>query len=446
MQEDIAQLLRKTRFSKHEYGGVRLFHNQSEKMRQQVSLSFTAPTPNVRETQEKKLLLDLYLNAISRGTRKHPSVDSIIRAVRSSRTENPGAAVSHTPNRLILTMYLVLAPGKAGKTSLRTASDIIIELFTDSLLNARGGERLFEQARAEELKEIDDDNSKHVKQASEEFERRFYKNTRALDIGDMANIIRNARMSQVRNLFEGFISSSYPTIIHSGELSPDTVWQGLEGVVSALRPRGDQASVRETPIDLMSAPGPRYHKQGPSEQMIFLRGYPLRKIPKTHEERYRLGVFNSVLGGGFGGELNTVMREKHSLVYSISSHDYRYLNAILLKTQHEAKHFSRIERISGDVVRYVVAGEFSDRTFKTAKKKVMDSYILKRRSDLACNSPEYRVEAAFKREVLAIDLEDPEVAYAKIGGLDKESVISTAQEFIDPDSSQILTYWKGGAR
>ncbi|MBI5397851.1 insulinase family protein [Candidatus Woesearchaeota archaeon] len=438
LDQAVIQLLERAEFSQHIVKGARVSYNRAESARHVAYVCFTRRYETSLAAQSTETLLDLYLRALLKGTSRHPSSDALTRAFRGVRVEQ--SALFTDRNQDLLTMGLPL------KFSSMDAVAQIFDVVDEMLSNPRAATdgSVFENVRKEHLDSIEDRIGNHDARASTLFFRKFFPQSAALEDEDEKTIVKEATFHSLQRIAKEHLSGSAVTLLYSGHADlSDIVEQFLSRVT--VYGHGTEALPAPEVEWLPKVTGP-VHECGPSQQMQFIRAYPLEDALRHPEDWAALKLVNQLLGGsGWTSPLMQIIREKHHLVYGIRSLYLPKKNVIFISTSHEPAVYTKIVELMDGIVADIAEGSFSDDAFGKAKAQLLEEHLVSYGHGLStCDQPDFRVNNAYNQFVRrAVDLSRLE-SYRILAAVQPSDARHAAQRFLDPMRSQIFTYSKSG--
>lgn len=93
-----------------------------------------------------------------------------------------------------------------------------------------------------------------------------------------------------------------------------------------------------------------------------------------YERQYVLPVFNLIYGGGSDGKLFKIVREKHSLCYSIASRSVKYDHLLIIKTAINKENFDKSTSLIEKILNDMKKGKFTNTEIEIAKK-ILDTAL-----------------------------------------------------------------------
>lgn len=448
IDQNVISLLEQTKFSRHELDGVLSYYNEAQSTRQGAKLYFVSRYATPEAAHQAEILMDIYLRAIEKGTPNYPTKDSLERAFRSARTTIPDLYTNRILNQLMFVVSLSFPSGEIAKRSLEHILSVINEVLTSPRVRTPDeGAEVMEEARGEVINSIKDRAQNHSARASSLFLQRYFPNI--LPFGDETEeeIVRQASVNELAETFDKQLAESFPVLLFSGDTPFESIADSLIPFVASYAGKGN-GSVLTMPQPLVFPEvGAPVFEYGPSDQMQFLRAYPLTSIPEKEDEKAELGVVNYILGGSWTGQLMQIVREKHHLVYSIKSSYGKSKNMIRVSTEHNPAFYSRIEGLTREIVEDIASGNFTDEQFAKAQDELLEGVLISPgRSLITCNQPGFRLDRAYSQFIAKTTKLSPVEEYLLMASLEPCSARQTVQRYLNPNISQIFTYSKEGGK
>ena len=196
------------------------------------------------------------------------------------------------------------------------ALDVLTDMITNSVIDRTE----FESERKVILEEI----AMHEDSPDEIVHDLFYRSMWANHpLGRPVLGFNDTIGSVTRDQVAGYLSERYMpknlVVAAAGNVDHDELVGRVEAL---LTEKGDgRRTLREGSAPLMSS-GLRVHKR-PTEQAHIILG--TEGLPRNHDDRHKLALLDTILGGGMSSRLFQEIREKRGLAYSVYS--YRALFA-----------------------------------------------------------------------------------------------------------------------
>lgn len=102
-------------------------------------------------------------------------------------------------------------------------------------------------------------------------------------------------------------------------------------------------------------------------------GYKIETLT-DYERRYVLPVFSNVFGEGPDAKLFKVVREKHSLCYTIRSNASRHRNILMVSAGISAKNYDKATELINAEFKNFKEGNISEQDLQAAKRYLVNSY------------------------------------------------------------------------
>lgn len=438
----VITLLEQAEFSRHDLDGLVVYHNRAESSRQMARLCFVAQYDTPKEAAEAELLSGFYLRAAERGSEHYPTKDSLTRAFLGARTALPDINLERRRDMLFFAIDLSVPAGEKGKPSLEHSLSLANIMLNSPLVRTPDeGPAIMELAREGSIRIIEDAVQDHSERATRLYSERYFPAIYPLDTGGELDILRKAGLSDIVDAYEGFLSRSVPVALISGDSPVEEIAVPLSGFAAGQAPKGEESVLSQPEVLQMPAAGEPVFEHGPSEQMQFLRCYPLAEVPDSMRDRAALAVVNTILGGGWTGRLMQVIREKHHLVYGISSAYQRFMNSIILKTEHDPALYKKISQLTQGIVNEIASGRFTNNEFEAVQDQMLEQMLVSSQGGLAtCDQPSFRIDRASDRFISKVAELSLAEAYRLVASLSPEEGRRACRRYLGPSESQIFTY------
>ncbi len=446
LDESVVDMLEDTEFSRHETDSLLTYHNKAEPSTQKAKLCLVSEYDTAEEAAVAELLTDFYLAAINKGSEKYPSSDALTRAYWSTRTNGPSLYTMRSRDRLTFTMDISIPPGDKGEATLEHVFSIVDDtLSSPLLLTEDDGERILEEAREQCINGIEDNIKNHSGRAHTLFKSRFFPEMEPLSMEAELEMIQTASLSKLTSAYEGLLSKSFPVLLFSGDSKLDEIQGQFINFAKEYEGTGEESVLQQPEILRMSTEQMPIAETGPSQQMQFIRAYPLIETPSTAEDKAALKVVNNILGGGWTGYLMQIIREEHHLVYGINSSYNRFTDSFTIRTEHDPSNYEKMSKLTQEIVEHVASGGFTDEEFVKMQEQMLEGMLVGGgRNLVSCDQPGFRIGEAYKQFIIQTVDQAPAERYKILAGLSPEDGRRAAQKYLNPAINQIFTYSSGG--
>lgn len=445
VDEEVISLLKEASFKEYVLGSTLVYCNEADSARQMAYLCFITDYDNPLEAQAAEVLGDFFLQAMEKGTPEYKTKGSLIRAFRSARTDKPEPHFARAHHKLIFNIPLVFPAGENGENSLKYVLKLVDKGLASPLVRIpEENVPVVEQARAETMHEIQERMMNHGGRARSLFNRKYFANL-PLSEEDEARIVKKASADNLLEMFDAFLERSFPIVLFSGDMSPKTLETLLIPFMQKYAGNGNKSVLTEPVIEQLPKAGEPVFEKGPSDKMIFIRGYPLKEVPGNEREKYLLFMLGYILGGSWKSPLMQIIREKHNLVYGIFSSYFPERNMVAIETNHDPLFYDKIAELSGEIAGGVLEGNVTEEQVGWARSDLLERKVITYSGSLvSCNQPSYRITDAFNRFILKKSKLSLKDGYKMIDSIGIDDLKSAAGKFFDTNENQIFTYSKTG--
>lgn len=443
---DVVALLEETDFSRHNLDGILTYHNKAESTRQVARLCFTTHYDTPEEAAVEELLFGFYFRAVIKGTPEYPTNGALARAFLSNRMPQPTLHLQRIRDKILFAMDFHVPAGEKGINSLEHGLDVIDTMLTSPLaLTADEGPRIIEQVREEYIRGIEDGIQNHRKRAETLFYERYFPAIEPLEEESQLDILSGASLSDIVESYEAFLSHSFPVLLISGDLPVEEIAEPLLRFAEKYAGTGDESVLSPPEILQMPPVSEPHFEYGPSEQMHFIRLYPLAEVPDNSRDRLALAVVNHILGGGWTGHLMRVIREKHHLLYYIDSECQKFMNCINLQTEHDPALYGKISQLTQKIVKGIASGKFTDEEFEMVQDMLLEQTLIRFQGNLTtCDQPSFRIGNAHDMFIAKNTPLSLAETYKLLASLSPEDGRRAAKRYLKPKANQVFTYSKLG--
>ncbi|PZN09077.1 MAG: insulinase family protein [Bacillota bacterium] len=413
-------------FTRHELPGLRV-HVRPDPRFKRVTAVLAWQMPLAAETASPFALLPRLLR---RGTRRHPDLPSLERALADLYGAHLGVGVEKMGDRHLATLTLTwpagrFVPGAAGpgEALARRALGLLLEVFAEPYLEGEGfpAQRVEEErtAQIQRIRALVNDKASYALRhcvehlcAGEPYgisELGDPDRLATLDGEDLVRLHRRVRAVAPLDL------------LITGPVEPGAV---VEAVAEAWAARGGgPREVLELPPPVIRGPRPeprRVEETLPMEQGWLVLG--LRApIGFDHPLRPALEMYNGILGGFVHSKLFMNVRERASLAYSAWSRLVRGKGLILAMAGIDPRRRADAEAIMLRQIDDMAAGRIDDRELEATRRSLVNGL----RSDQ--DQPAAVIRTALESLVYGHD-EDPEAAIARLQEVGRDEVRQVAQQ------------------
>jgi len=345
----------------------------------------------------------------------------------------------------MFTLPITMQGEKALGGIIETADEI---LETSLLLNPKNTSDVLEKVRAQKLKVLEKGISNHQKMSMMKEQNIFLPSYTPLTHQDNISIVKNATFSEMQQAFNDLISRSFPVASLSGNMDPENFMAATSDFILEYGGNGTEEVLRRPQVYKMSETTNPHHAYGPSEQIQFLRSYPLIETPENPKEELALECANNILGNGWTGKLMQVIREKHHLVYGIRSSYVKSQDRLFINTEHAPDTYGQIESLTRELVEDFARGNFTREEFDHQKNELLESLVTEK-GRLGCEHPKFRILSAQRQLITQTSPMPLADKYRLLSEVTYNDAQEAVEKFIDSEQNQIFTYsnreWNNGA-
>ncbi len=445
LDSQILNLLEQTKFTRHDQDNIRIFHNEADSSRQQAEIYFIAKYDCVENASKAEILNDFYLQALNEGSLKHPSKDALQRVLTNSRAQF--STYTLRKNQCLLWKLSATGQsGKKGKTSLKNVLDLAREMINTPKVLGKEGKKTIEELRKQKIESIKGRISNHSSQAGKIFGARYFPQTNLIDDATELEIVKNAKLEDLKYAFDMQLNASSPVMAFSGDLSFKHFLDTSMPFVETYRGEGTENSLYEKQIRELVKMGDPFFAQGPSEQMHLKIAYPLDKIPKTDEDKTALQLVNDILGGSWTSPLMQIIREKHHLVYGIHSTFQDTGNVFLIYTEHNPRDYAKVRDLTQEIVTDFSKGNFTREQFEKSKSCLLEKFVMNHGDGglETCDQPGFRLSQAYEQFISKEEQPNLQEKYKIMANIEFEDAQKVAKEYLNANKCQIFTYSNKG--
>jgi predicted Zn-dependent peptidase len=277
------------------------------------------------------------------------------------RIENVGGELNAYTTREKTTYYVSCLKKYAGRA---------VDLLTDISFNSVFPEKELQKEKKVILEEIDMYEDSAEESIYDDFYALLFKeHPLGYNILGTKETVKNLSRETILD----FIKQHYVahTIVLStvGDLTPSQAKKLGERFVSEIPLQKSGTPPRFAPVDSVTFSEKYIKDFAQSHCIIGSRAYS-----RYDEKRYTLSLINNILGNaGMSARLNMAVREKHGLVYSISSHysNYRDAGVFTVYFGCEAKNLTRCQDIIRRELKNMREKKFSSRQLHQSKVQLL---------------------------------------------------------------------------
>lgn len=344
-----------------------------------------------------------------KGTKKRPSAMAI-----SSVIDGIGGEFNAFTGKETTGYYI-----KAGKDKVELCMDILSDMLTESLLDAKE----IEKEKGVIIEEINLYEDTPMRKIGDIYETLLYGDTPlGWDIAGEKEIIRSITREDFVAYMGSLYSAGNMTVVVAGGIEEPMIEELTAkyfGTMNSFTTKTFDpiAENQQKPALLI--------KEKKTEQIHIALG--VRTIPVDHPDEYPLSVLASVLGGGMSSRLFEEVREKRGLAYYVRTHSDHYLDAgslVTLAGIDPARVDSAVAVIM-DEYRRVANGtlNITDEEFRKAKEYLKGHFVLELEDSRAVASFYAHEELTEKK------VKDPSEVISLIESVTKEQVDQAGKKY-----------------
>lgn len=429
----VLNMLRQMEFTQSNLPNARFYYNHAASSTNIAELCFTAKYNSSYDAQMAETLIDLHLRVSEKGTHDFPSKDRLIRAYKSQQAVPVQMYTERQLNKLTLVVPLKYESEK----------DLLVQstLLHQMLLSPHGFSQrtIFEKVKDEEIKKIEDRITNHELMASTKFKQCFFPSLSPLSEDKEKEIINNSEPWLLDFALQKHINNSTACVLASGPLPEQEVSSTIQKQFGDFL-KSKHSYKKCAPLK-MKRIGEPIQKIGPSEQMHFIRAYPLQKKLTNIREQLCLEMANEILGGSWNSPLMQIIREQHHLVYGIGSTFFPALQLLSISTSHNPKDLKKIDKLTEIITTNIIRGNIPKIQFEIEKERMLENYIAQSHHNIqTCDSPLMRIDYAHRRYVEKTQRIPIAQEYNLLSTISLREMKQVLRAHIDPEQSQIFTY------
>ena len=187
---------------------------------------------------------------------------------------------------------------------------------------------------------------------------------------DIDQITPSAAYDHYRRILQ---DSPVEVMIIGGETAEDCEHICREMFENIERRPGDVLKIGLPQLVCKRAMRKNVHEHAPTSQGNIAMGCR-GDIPPLGPEAYALMLANEVLGGYGSSRLFSVVRERESLAYAVSSVLYRLKSVIAVQAGVDPANFARVAQLVGQELERIADGRSTEQDLENARKSLLKKY------------------------------------------------------------------------
>lgn len=328
-------------------------------------------------TRENVTLNSVLSSVLRRGTKNIPTQEQISKELENMYGASFDCGIDKTGDNHILKFYLETINDRFlpqnSENMLKQSIEKLLEIvFNPLIIDGKFKEEYVDQEKNNVKRRIEGKIDNKAKYAIERCIEEMYKDEpyglyRYGYIDDLNNIDAKKLYEYYRNL----INTCKIDILISGKI--DT---GILGMLSEnenikeLKPRKPQY------IKTGMIKKEKVEEKTVSESMEVVQGKLIIGMDvdvEDEKQKYKISVYNALLGGSATSKLFQEVREKASLAYSASSNFIRQKGNIIISCGIEIKNYDKALEIIKRQLEDMKAGNFTDEELNNSKKGIISA-------------------------------------------------------------------------
>lgn len=277
---------------------------------------------------------------------------------------------------------------KSAVSKVDLAMDVIADMMTHSLLDPKE----IEKEKGVIIEELNLYEDTPVRKIGDIYEHLLYGNTPlGWDIGGEKEIIKKITREDFVSYMNSLYSADNMTLVIAGGITVEKSEELAEKYFGSMK---QFKTISYLPVvDSQDKPALAI-RQKKTEQVHIAIG--VRTVPNNHPDRYPLGVFQALMGGGMSSRLFEEIREKRGLAYYVRS---------------ASEHYK-------DCGSFVTSAGLDAKRVEEAIKVIIEQYELVSSGKLPVTSEELSKAKEFMKGHFVLELEDSRSVATHYAGME----------------------------
>ena len=328
-------------------------------------------------TRENVTLNAVISSVLRRGSKNMPSQEEISQELENMYGASFDCGISKTGDNHILKFYLESINDKflpqSGENMLKKSIEKLLEIIFNPLVeNGKFKEEYVEQEKNNIKRRIEGKIDNKAKYALERCVEEMYK-------GEAYGLYRYGYIEDLSKIDAKSLYQYYKELINtckidifvSGKIDSDILDMVKENEnIKKLNSREPKYIQTATIIK------EKVEERVVSESMDVTQGKLIIGMDINIEEekkKYKVSVYNAILGGSATSKLFQEVREKASLAYSANSNFVRYKGNIMISCGIEIKNYEKAIEIIKKQLEDIKQGNFKDEELENSKKGIISA-------------------------------------------------------------------------
>lgn len=361
------------------------------------------------ETEANNGISHFFEHMAFKGTTKRPSAMAI-----ASLVDGIGGEFNAGTGKETTGFYV-----KSSNTNVKLSLDLLSDMLTDSLLDAKE----IEKEKGVIIEEINMYEDIPMRKIGDIYEQLLYGDTpMGWDIAGTKKVIKKTTREDFVNYMKSLYSPHNMTVVVAGGVDEKKVEELVEEYFGKMS-RFDSLVANKV-LDSQSKPA-LLIKDKKTEQVHIALGF--RAVSLDHEDRYPLEVLSAILGGGMSSRLFEEVREKRGLAYYVRTSSDNYTDCGTLVTTagiDSTRVEDAIKVILAEHARIKEKGSLTADEIRKAKEFLKGHFVL----DLEDSHSVASFYAS--QELLEKRLENPDEVNGRIEAVTIDQLEKVAEKYI----------------
>lgn len=328
-------------------------------------------------TRENVTFNSVLTSVLRRGTKNMPTQEQVSKELENMYGASFDCGIDKTGDNHILKFYLESINDKflpqTGEKMLKQSIEKLLEIVFNPLVeNGKFKEEYVEQEKNNVQRRIEGKIDNKAKYAIERCIEEMYKDQPyGLYRYGYAEDLSKINASNLYKYYQELINTCKIDIFVSGKIDSDisNILEENENIKN-LNPR-EPKYVQAATIRKINT-----QEKEVSESMDVTQGKLIIGMDiniEDEKQKYKVSVYNALLGGSATSKLFQEVREKASLAYSASSNFIRHKGNIIISCGIEIKNYDKTLGIIRKQLEDMKAGNFTDEELENSKKGIISA-------------------------------------------------------------------------
>ncbi len=328
-------------------------------------------------TRENVTFNSVLSSVLRRGTKNMPSQEQISQELENMYGASFDCGISKTGDNHILKFYLESINDRflpqSSENMLKQSTQKLLEIVFNPLVeNGKFNEEYVEQEKNNVKRRIEGKIDNKAKYAIERCVEEMYKGEAyGLYAYGYVEDLNNIDAKNLYEYYQNLIDTCKIDIFVSGKIDDD--------ISNILMQNENIKALNERKPEYVQTATIKKEKVEPkevSESMDVTQGKLIIGMDINIEEekqKYKVSVYNALLGGSATSKLFQEVREKASLAYSASSNFVRHKGNIIISCGIEIKNYEKALEIIRKQLEDMKSGKFTDEDLENSKKGIISA-------------------------------------------------------------------------